>query len=97
MDLSVSACALLEVIIIIDEAVLGNLDENLTKHFYQYAVVKQSAADKGLRYQERYEFKCEHIPAGKDAISVEDYVRGQGKDQHAFLKYVKQLQAVNVG
>ncbi|TEB36776.1 hypothetical protein FA13DRAFT_1727128 [Coprinellus micaceus] len=69
----------------------GPDDVNLTKHFYQYSIVKQSAADKGLKYQEKYVFECKDIPKGKDAIAAKDYVRGQGKDMNDFLQYVKQL------
>ena len=67
-------------------------DINLTKDFYQYAIVKQGIADKSLKYQEKHVFECKNIPKGKDAIAAKDYVRGQGRDRNDFLGYVKQLQ-----
>ncbi|KAF8164327.1 hypothetical protein BJ912DRAFT_1004424 [Pholiota molesta] len=55
-------------------------DKDMTKSFWQYAVVNQAAA-KGLVYHQTYEVHCKNVPKGA-ALTDEIYADGQGGNTH---------------
>jgi len=51
-------------------------DKDMTKSFWQYAIVNQASA-KGLVYHQTYEVHCKNVPKGP-ALTDELYEHGQG-------------------
>ncbi|KIK52121.1 hypothetical protein GYMLUDRAFT_251474 [Collybiopsis luxurians FD-317 M1] len=56
-------------------------DDYLSKWFWQYAVIKQTASTSSLKYQKTYEIPCSAIPIGDD-LTDELYSAGQKTSPH---------------
>jgi len=69
-------------------------DVDLTKDFWQYAIVRQEIIDKHLKHTKKYQSPCGNVVKEKTALSSEQYAEGQASNP-AFKSYVASLQVVN--
>ncbi|KAK7450571.1 hypothetical protein VKT23_012880 [Stygiomarasmius scandens] len=70
-------------------------DEYLSKFFWQYAVIKQSAATNNLKYVKTHEITCTAVPIGED---VDDTLYSASQESNSnFAAMVKHLTECEVG
>jgi len=69
-------------------------DVDLTKDFWQYAIVRQEIIDKHLKHTKKYQSPCGNVVKEKTALSSEQYAEGQASNP-AFKSYVASFQVVN--